>query len=157
MDAEELAAIKGIERTLELRWWIFAIMIVIIVVSAYGAFANLSAIKRIEAITLVADSRSLKNEILIDAAMKQQIVYQQQLAQYMDKLSHDNPKVKVPRVLVRPPPTLNALLSDEELTRTTTPTLSKTTPKADARHKLKPKPAPKPTPKPWFQFFKTTK
>lgn len=158
MNHEELEeAILHIKRTLILRWWLFGIMAGSLVLGAVGAIANLRSVTRIEAMVIRADDRSLKNEAKIDAAIKQQIIYQQQIAQSIDYLANHNPKIKVPRAIVRPPPAPsvtpeNQLLSESELTRPTTPHPT-ATPRTTTGTRNRSKHRSSPTPGPFQRFF----
>jgi hypothetical protein len=161
MDTELAGEIKAIRHTLVLRWWIFGLIALIVLVGSIGAFYNLMAVQRIEVITLAADLRSRTNEASIEAAIKQQIIYQQQLAQYMDFLSRKNPKVKVPRVVVRPPivlpspspspspsvtPDIINPLTEADLTRDS---VSPAPGRPSTARQRKPKPKPTATPFRW--------
>jgi hypothetical protein len=145
-------ALEHIERILKTRWWLFGIMAIAIVLNSVATCSNMASMRRLEQKMIIADSRSIDNKAAIDAAIKQQVIYQQQLVQYWDALAKKNPKVNVPRVIVHPPapspsskPDLTpAPLTDAELTRSP---VAKSTPTPSLRHhKSKPKPKSTSTP-----------
>jgi hypothetical protein len=146
MSRDELR-LKHIERMLVMRWWIFSVIGFALILNAAAVFLNYNSIGRLEDSQRIANVRSLNNTAAVDSLMRQMLIYQQQTVQYWDKLSKDNPKVKVPRVTVKPvvaiPP---EPLSDSELTRLTAP---KPTPIPVKAHKPKPKPTPTPQPFKW--------
>jgi hypothetical protein len=156
MSQDELRLIH-IEWLLITRWWVFAGIGIAVILNALAAFANYRAIGRVEDMQTMVSNRSIQNTASIDAAMRQMLIYQQETVQYWDKLSKDNPKVKVPRVTVKPPIAPSTIpdgvivsarpLSDAELTRTA---ISKPSPTPVKAHKHKPQQAP--TPKPSFKW-----
>ena len=161
MTNEEIeASLQHIERTLVLRWWIFGVMSFAIALSALGAFANLRSIMRIEGLVTRADERSLRNEVQIDTAMKQQIIYQQQIAASIDFLAKKNPNITVPRAIVRPPrpsvtpgETPSIPLTDEDLTRPKSPTPTPRPEVKTSSSKQTKRKRPSPTPGPFERLF----
>lgn len=151
-----------IERTLIRRWMIFILIWITIALTAVAEYLHYRALNYVKDITLQADARSVKNEALIDAAIKQQVIYQQQLSQYMDYLDKKNPKIKVPRVIVTPPaspipsatPTETPppiMLSEDQLTRNNKVAKPEVVKKTSTRKTPK---KPSPTPGPFERFFK---
>jgi hypothetical protein len=150
--ADARIALEHIDGTLKTRWWLFGGMAIAIILNSVATCSNMVSMGRLEKRSITADVRSIENKAAIDAAIKQQVIYQQQLVQYWDALAKKNPKVNVPRVIVHPPnpspsakPDNAAPLSDAELTRSPsakpTPahhTVSKST------HKRNPKPTASP-------------
>jgi hypothetical protein len=164
---EARIALEHIERTLRFRWWIFGVIAIALAANGLTTCLNSDSISRIEQRGIVSDARSLENKATIDAAIKQQVIYQQQLVQYWDALAKKNPKVNVPRVTVRPPSpapvvrpqnevTVTASpLSDAELTRSPSAKPAPTPRHSKPTHKHKSTPTA--TPKPWYNFFKATR
>jgi hypothetical protein len=160
------ASIRRIERILMLRYWLFGFIIIAITVCALAIYNDSSAILGIDKRLTEQDSRSAKNAAMIEAAIRQQTIFQATLAQIMDKMSKDNPKIRVPRAPVKPPvppfttptpiPTLTPIqsqtpdpaspLTDAELTRSPS---AKSTPAKSSSVARKRKPKPKPTPTPF--------
>ena len=162
MTHEEIeSTILRIEHILIVRWWIFIALCVAMIIGAIGAFANLRSVARIEKLVLQADGRSLSNEAAIEAAFKQQVIYQQQVAQSIDFLAKKNPKITVPRAIVGPPrPSVtpdeqgSKPLTDADLTRPSSPHPT-AKPKTEMKHKhSKKKKRPSPTPGPFLRLFK---
>lgn len=149
-DLETRKLLEHIDHTLRVRWWIFTIAGIALVVNSMATCSNLIAIQRFEKKSVLWENRALENKAAIDATIKQQLVFQQQLVQYWDALAKRNPKVNVPRVTVHPPASSpseiseDVKLSDAELTRSP---IAKATPTPSARHsKKKYKPTASPTP-----------
>jgi hypothetical protein len=152
---------------LRLRWLLFGGILLALVLTALVEFLHWQSLDKVKVITKAAYERGLKNEAAIDAAMKQQVIYQQQLAQYMDFLDKKNPKVKVPRVIVTPPPTPIKpsptptetppfILNESQLERSPGKPVATAKPSRKSTIRKK-KATPSPTPKPWYKLFKTTR
>lgn len=152
---------------LRIRWLLFGGIFFVLTLTAGVEFLHWRSLDRVKILTQAAYERGLKNEAAIDAAMKQQVIYQKQLAQYMDFLDKKNPKIKVPRVIVTPPPsfvqptptpteTPPFLLSESLLERSPGKPVATAKPVKKSSISKK-KVVPTPTPKPWFRLFKSTR
>jgi hypothetical protein len=157
MSADELR-LQHIEHLLVMRWWVFAVIGIAIVLSALSSYANYRALIRVEDMQAKVNDRSVRNTASIDAVIRQMVIYQQETVQYWDKLSRDNVKLKVPRVTVKAPTATPVPagvivsanpLSDAELTR---PMAARPSPPPAPVKAHKHKPKQTPTPKPLFKW-----
>jgi hypothetical protein len=152
--------INRIERTLMLRYWLFGIIILVLVVQCWLIFLNATAIRAVEKRQAEQDSAANLNRAMVEGSIRSQTIFQNTVAAVMDKLSKENSdpaKIKrrgimVPRVPIKPPDpgalppsplpsVVPAPLTDAELTRS--PGMSpKPKPAATRKKKAKPSPTP---------------
>ena len=150
LDTEEHETLHHIEKILVVRYWLFLGIIICLIVMSFGIYGNMTNVSRLEKKLGEQDVRSAQNRALIESSYQQQIIFQTTIAQIMDKMSKENPRLRVPRVPIKAPPDVSGSptpdqlkSTDEELSRTKPKTMP--TPKPEAHSKSKHKPTPSPT------------